>query len=81
MSGSERFALDSSVLLFNYFAGRPEKTTKLVRDSLVNVVTLSETMYVMCHIDGIERAQGFIEECAKGATFVPSERVHHLLVI
>ena len=75
MSGSERFALDSSVLLFNYFAGRPEKTTKLVRDSLVNVVTLSETLYVICRIDGIERAQGFIEECAKEATVVPSERV------
>lgn len=75
MSGSERFALDSSVLLFDYFAGRPEKTTELVRNSFVNLVTLSETLYVICRIDGIERARGFIEGCAKQATVVPSERV------
>jgi len=75
LSGSERYALDSSVLLFDYFAGRPEKTAELVRNSLLNLVALSEALYIICRIDGIERAQGFMEECAKEATVVPSERV------
>ncbi|WP_455283878.1 PIN domain-containing protein [[Eubacterium] cellulosolvens] len=75
MSGSERFALDSGVLLFNYCAGRPERTTGLVRNSLLNLVTLSETLYVICRIDGVEKAQRFIEECAKETVVVPSERV------
>jgi hypothetical protein len=41
----------------------------------VSLVTLSETLYVICRIDGIERAQEFVEECAKEAVVVPSERV------
>lgn len=75
MSGSERFALDSSVLLFDYFAGRPEKTARIVRKSLLNLVTISETLYVICRIDGIESASRFIEDRAKEVELAPSERI------
>jgi len=75
LSGSERFALDSSVLLFGYFAGRTGRIDQLMKNSFLNLVTLSETLYVICRIDGIERASSYIEKCARETTVAPSERV------
>jgi len=75
LSGSERFALDSSILLFNYFSGRPGRAAELIRNGLVNLVTLSETLYVICRIDGVAKASRYVEEWAQQTEVASSERV------
>jgi hypothetical protein len=67
------------VLLFDYFAGGTGTIAKLLRESLLNEATISETLYVICRIDGIKNASNYIEECAnKIGLIAPSERVAHL---
>lgn len=53
MSGSARFALDSGVLLFDYFAGESEIVTEVLRESVLNEVTISETL--MSFVEWTER--------------------------
>jgi predicted nucleic acid-binding protein len=79
LSGSEKFALDSSVLLFDYFAGGSEKVSQLLRESLLNEVTISETLYVICRIDGKEKASDYIGKCTKTVSAIaPSETISPL---
>ncbi len=46
-----------------------------MRNSLTNLVTLSETLYVVCRNDGIDKATKFVNECMQQAVVVPSEGV------
>lgn len=79
MSGLESFALDSSVLLFNYFAGGSERVRQVLKQGFLNEVTISETFYVICRTDGKEKAESYVEECAKTArTIAPSDRLSRL---
>lgn len=76
MSGSERFAIDSSVLLYDYFARGSKVVSELLSKSVLNEVTISETLYVICRTDGREKASAYVEECAKKIyAIASSERV------
>jgi len=75
LSGSARFALDSSVLLFDYFAGGSETVTELLRESVLNEVTISETLYVICRMDGKEKASDYVEKCAKTLRAIASSEI------
>ena len=75
MSGSEKFALDSSVLLFDYFAGGSKTVTELLSESVLNEVTISETLYVICRMDGKEKASYYVEKCAKAVHAIASSEI------
>ena len=75
LNGSGKYALDSSVLLFDYFTGGTGRTAKLIADGLLNHVTLSETLYVICRVDGIAKASDFIQKCASKSKLAPAERI------
>ena len=75
MNGSARFALDSSVLLFDYFAGGSETVTELLRESVLNEVTISETLYVICRMDGKEKASDYVEKSAKTVRAIASSEM------
>lgn len=76
MSGSEKYALDSSVLLFDYFAGRTKIVDRLLPNGFLNSVSISETLYVICRLDGMQKASDYLAECAgKVGSVVSSERI------
>lgn len=75
MNGSGKYALDSSVLLFDYFTRGTERTARLIANSILNHVTLSETLYVICRVDGSAKASDFIQNCASKSTLAPAERI------
>jgi len=75
LSGSARFALDSSVLLFDYFAGGSETVAELLSGSVLNEVTISETLYVICRMDGKEKASEYVERCARTVHSIASSEM------
>lgn len=74
MSGSPSYALDSSVLLYHKY--RPsEKTRSLVRAGVLNVVTLSEVLYVICRNEGVAEALAYVERLVEEARLAPPKKV------
>jgi len=76
LNGSESFALDSSVLLFDYFCGGSERVRQVLKEALLNDVTIAEMFYVICRTDGEEKAGNYVENCARAVRAIaPSEKL------
>ena len=73
-SGLKRFALDTSFLIYHYYKGNRE-TFELLRNGVVNYVTLSEVLYVLCRYENLKKALSYIEEIIKLASIAPSSKV------
>ena len=73
MTGSKQYALDTSFLIFHYY--RPGvQTTKILCNGVLNHVTLSETLYVLCRKESISRSAEYIKQIVKQSySIVPSE--------
>ena len=79
LNGSESFALDSSVLLFDYFCGGSQRVRPVLKEGLLNDVTIAETLYVICRTDGEENAANYVEKCARTVRAIaPSEKLSRL---
>lgn len=74
MNGSKRYALDTSFLIHHYYNGNI-KTGEILSRGAVNLTTASETLYVLCRTEGLNRSLEFINDVYKQAQLVPSERL------
>ncbi|MCD6510742.1 MAG: PIN domain-containing protein [Thermoprotei archaeon] len=74
MNGSKKFALDTSFLIYHYYKGN-KKTSELLRNGVINYVTLSEVLYVLCRYENPKEALSYIEEIVKLASIAPSSKV------
>jgi hypothetical protein len=64
------------VLLFDYFAGRSRMVGTLLENGFLNSVSISETLYVICRIDGMQKASKYVAECTgKVGSLASSERI------
>ncbi|RLE58187.1 MAG: hypothetical protein DRJ32_06900 [Thermoprotei archaeon] len=66
------YALDTSVLIVYYYK---RNLDDIIREGYINVVTLSETLYVICRMEGVEEALKYVEKLAKEANLVPSHKL------
>ena len=70
MQGS--YAIDTSALIVNYYRGVLEDT---LSQSYVNLHILSETFYVICRSEGVDKALKYVQEVAGKARITPSEEI------
>jgi predicted nucleic acid-binding protein len=62
------YAIDTGVLMHHYFK---KDLDEILKRSLVNEVTISEVLYVLCRVEGLRNALNFISDIA-GKIIVPS---------
>ncbi|MEM2902695.1 MAG: PIN domain-containing protein [Candidatus Bathyarchaeia archaeon] len=74
MSGSRNYALDSSFLIYHHYKG-DALTNDILKAGLLNPVSLSEALYVVCRKEGVATALNFVMDALKTVRIVPSERV------
>ncbi len=71
MNFQKSYALDTSFLIIHKYSPSP-LTHKLLLKGYLNIVTISETFYVICRRNGVKEAASFIGETLKRAKLVPS---------
>ena len=59
MIGLKRYALDASVLLYHYAMGKPRNIENIIRSGLLNLVSISETFYIICRLDPVTDINGW----------------------
>jgi len=74
LNGSRRYSLDTSFLTYHYY-NRETKTSRILSSGALNLTTVSETLYVLCRTEGLEKSLQFIKDVYKQAQLVPSERL------
>ncbi|MEM2127395.1 MAG: PIN domain-containing protein [Candidatus Bathyarchaeia archaeon] len=73
-SGLGSYALDTSVLLHHRYAPS-DLTEALISSGIINLVTLSEVLYIVCRGEDSSKALSYVEELAEKGRLAPSERV------
>jgi len=73
-SGSRKYALDTSFLVYHYYRGNV-LTERLLSNGIVNYVTLSEVLYILCRYEGLNPALNYIRKVVKLASIAPSSKV------
>jgi len=68
------YALDSSFLIYHHYKG-DGATNDILKAGLLNLVALSEALYVICRKEGVATALNFVMEILKVVKVVPSERI------
>ena len=66
------YALDTSALIVHYYK---RNLKEIIKESYVNLHTLSETFYIICRTEGLEKAAHYIQEIVGTATIVPSHEL------
>jgi len=74
MSGSRRYALDTSIILLSFY-DRERIAPEILQQGYVNAVTVSEALYVLCRKENWEQAKSFIGEQTRELTVIPSSQV------
>ncbi len=74
LRGLGSYALDTSVLLHHRYAPN-EVTEALLGSAILNLVTLSEVMYIVCRSENASKALSYLEGLAVKGRLAPSERV------
>ena len=74
MSGLRNYALDSSFLIYHYYKG-DDATNDILKTGLLNLVALSEALYVICRKEGVTTSLNFVKEISKAVKVAPSERI------
>ena len=74
MSGSPRYAIDTSIIIVRYY-DKKRVATRIFQQGYVNAVTISEALYVLCRKENWDKAESFIREQTPGLTVIPSAEV------
>ena len=74
MNGQRSYALDSSFLIYHHYKG-DSTTNDIIKAGFLNLVALSEALYVICRKEGVVTALDFVKETSKIVKIVPSERI------
>ena len=74
MNGPRNYALDGSFLIHHHYKG-DGTTNDILKAGLLNLVALSEALYVICRKEGVATALNSVKEISKAVKIVPSERI------
>lgn len=74
MNASTSYSLDTSFLLYHRYRG-DEKTEAILKQGVVNLVTSSELLYVLCRKEGVEKSLSYLKQVHSKAKLAPSEPV------
>jgi len=74
LSGARNYALDSSFLIYHHYKG-DDVTNGILKAGFLNLVALSEALYVICRKEGVAAALNFVMDISKTVKVVPSERI------
>jgi len=74
LSGPRSYALDSSFLIYHHYKG-DDATNDILKAALLNLVALSEALYVICRKEDVSTALNFVTKISKVVNVVPSERI------
>jgi len=70
LRGLRNYALDSSFLIYRRYKGDGE-TNDILEATFLNLVALSEALYVICIKEGVTTALNFTKEISKVVGGVP----------
>ncbi|HUY01256.1 MAG TPA: PIN domain-containing protein [Candidatus Deferrimicrobium sp.] len=74
MNGPKKYALDSSILIHNFYLKDP-KIDLLIKNGVTNIVALSECYYILCRKENNQIASKYIDTLMNDIQIISSDQI------